>query len=104
MMPQTKPIVHAFGHAVLVSLYTTGVAWLLFNAQRIFGKAPSFLIPLAVLMLFVVSATIVGTLVLGPPALLYFNGKKDEALKFFGYTVAWLVVFTIGVLAGLSLR
>ena len=56
---------HALGHAILVLLYTSGVAWILFNGQRLFGKVTSFWGPLAVLMLFVVSATIVGTLVGG---------------------------------------
>jgi hypothetical protein len=56
---------HALGHAILVLLYTAGVTWILFNGQRIFGRVTSFWGPLAALMLFVVSATIVGTLVLG---------------------------------------
>ena len=86
---------HALGHAILVLLYTSGVAWVLFNGQRLFGKVTSFWGPLAVLMLFVVSATIVGTLVLGRPILLYLDGKKDEALRFFGWTVGWLAVLTL---------
>ena len=86
---------HALGHAILVLLYTSGVAWVLFNGQRLFGKVTSFWGPLAVLMLFVVSAAIVGTLVLGRPILLYLDGKKDEALRFFGWTVGWLVVLTL---------
>ena len=103
-MSETKAIAHASGHAVLVCVYTAGVAWVLFNGQRIFGRAASFLAPFAVLLLFVISATIVGTLVLGRPALLYLEGKKSEALKFFGYTVGWLMAFTIVVLAALAAR
>jgi hypothetical protein len=87
---------HALGHAILVLLYTSGVAWILFNGQRLFGKVTSFWGPLAILMLFVVSATIVGTLVLGRPILLYLDGKKAEALRFFGWTVGWLVTLTLG--------
>lgn len=88
-------LLHALGHAILVLLYTSGVAWILFNGQRIFGKVTTFWGPLALLMLFVVSATIVGSLVLGRPILLYLQGKKNDALKFFGYTVAWLVILTV---------
>ena len=88
---------HALGHAILVLLYTAGVAWILFNAQRVFGRVTSFWGPLAVLMLFVVSATIVGTLVLGRPILLYLDGKKKEALRFFGWTVGWLATLTLVV-------
>jgi hypothetical protein len=86
---------HALGHAILVLLYTSGVAWILFNGQRLFGKVTSFWGPLAVLMLFVVSATIVGTLVLGRPILLYLGGKRNEALRFFGWTVGWLAALTL---------
>src|SRR5262245_66638922 len=86
---------HALGHAILVLLYTSGVAWILFNGQRMFGKVTSFWGPLAVLMLFVVSATIVGTLVLGRPILLYLDGKKHDGLRFFGWTVGSLAVLTL---------
>jgi hypothetical protein len=75
----------------------SGVAWILFNGQRIFGRVTSFWGPLAVLMLFVVSATIVGSLVLGRLILLYLDGKKNEALRFFDYTVGWLATFTLVV-------
>jgi len=46
-------------------------------------------------MLFVVSATIVGTLVLGRPILLYLGGKRNEAPRFFGWTVGWLAALTL---------
>jgi hypothetical protein len=46
-------------------------------------------------MLFVLSATIVGSLVLGRPILLHLEGKKNEALRFFGYTVGWLAILTV---------
>jgi hypothetical protein len=55
----------------------------------------SFWGPLALLMLFVLSATIVGSLVLGRPILLHLEGKKNEALRFFGYTVGWLAILTV---------
>jgi hypothetical protein len=90
-----KEPLHALGHSILVLLYTSGVAWLLFNGQRIFGKVTSFWGPLALLMLFVLSATIVGSLVLGRPILLHLEGKKNEALRFFGYTVGWLAILTV---------
>ncbi len=96
-MKNTHPILHSLGHALLVLIYTSGVAWLLFNNQRIFGHTQSFVLPLAVLLLFTLSATIVGTLVLGRPVLLYLEGAKIEALKFFGYTVGWICIITFFV-------
>ena len=90
-----KAVWYSLGHAVLVFIYTSGVAWLLFNAQSIFGQVHNFFGPLAMLMLFVLSAAIVGSLVLGRPAWLYFDGQKKEALQFLGYTILWLFILTV---------
>ncbi len=94
-MKNKKLLTHSLGHAILVFLYTSGVAWILFNGQRIFGQFKNFGGPLALLLLFVISATIVGTLVLGRPTLIYFEGRKSEAFRFFGYTIGWLLLITI---------
>lgn len=94
-----KLLVYSFGHALLVIAYTSGVAWIMFNSQRLFGRNDTILTPIALLMLFVVSATIVGALVLGKPALLYMDGKKPEALRMFAYTLGWLFLATILFLA-----
>ena len=86
---------HSLGHAILVFLYTSFVVWILFNGQKIFGPTESFWGPVLVLLLFVLSATIVGGLVLGRPLLLYLDGHKKEGLVFFGYTVGWIVLIII---------
>ena len=90
-------MLHSLGHAVLVFLYTSGVAWILFNGQKVFGQFTNFWGPLTLLLLFVLSATIVGMLVLGKPAMLYFNGAKAEALRFLFYTIAWIFVIVLTV-------
>ena len=74
------------------------MAWLGFNNQIIFGEEDSFLTPLFTLLLFVVSASITGLLVLGKPVLLYLNGQKKEALTLLFATLVWLVMFLIGVM------
>ncbi len=94
-MKNSKLTLHSLGHAILVFLYISGVAWILFNGQRVFGQFQNFWGPLAILLLFVLSATIVGTLVLGRPAILYFNNYKKEAFIFFGYTVGWIFLITV---------
>lgn len=94
---ELNPVLHSLGHAVLLFLYVGGVAWFMSHTQEIFSqvKEPNFLIPLAMLMLLVLSATISGTLVLGKPILMYWDGKKKEAMAFFGMTVGWLAVLTV---------
>ena len=84
-------------------LYILGVAWLMFNGEKFFGKATSFLMPAALLLLFVLSAAIVGALVLGRSTLLYLNGLKSEAIKLFGYTLGCLFFITVIVFLGFIL-
>ncbi|MFA4937084.1 MAG: hypothetical protein WC575_02215 [Patescibacteria group bacterium] len=50
--------------------------------------------PVAFLLLFVVSATIVGLLVLGKPVTLFLEGFKKEAVRLLFYTVICLIVIT----------
>jgi len=54
-------------------------------------------------MLFVLSATVVGSLVFGRPVYLYFEGKKKEAVALFLYTASFLALITFSVLLGLAL-
>lgn len=88
-----KSLVNAAG----VFIYTSVVAWLGFNNQMIFGKPTNFLTPLFVLLLFIISASITGLLVLGKPIHLYLNGLKKEAFTLLFATLAWLVFFLIVV-------
>jgi hypothetical protein len=46
-------------------------------------------------MTFVISAAIMGTLVLGKPAMLYMDGHKKDALKLFGITLGWMFIFVV---------
>jgi hypothetical protein len=89
-----KLLAHSLGHALLVVLYTSGIASILFNSKTLFKQQDTVFAPIAMLMLFVLSATIVGALVLGRPILLYLDGEKSEALKMFGYTLSWLALGT----------
>ena len=101
-MNTKKPALHSLGHAVLVLAYISGVAALVFNGERLFGNGKNILIPIGMLLLFVCSATITGTLVLGRPILLYIDGAKSEALRFFAYTLGWIFLITCTVFLVLS--
>lgn len=92
-----NPIVHSLGHAVLVLVYVSLVAQVMNHGTQWFGADDKAWTPVVVLMLFVLSAAITGSLVLGRPVLMYMDGKKKDALQFFGYTVGWLFVLTIVV-------
>ena len=96
-MKRPKPIWHSLGHAVLVLVYVSLVAFVMSHAQMFLGPKDTAWTPVAVLMLFVLSAAVTSSLVLGRPLLMYFDGQKKEALQFFVYTVGWLFLLTIVV-------
>lgn len=85
----------SFTNALGVAVYCSLVAYIMQNGERLFGKMQNFWGPLSFLMLFVLSAAIVGSLVFGKPVVLYLEGKKNEAIKLLGYTVLWLFLGTL---------
>lgn len=95
-MKQTKSLpIQALINAVAGGLYIFLVAWLMFNVVQFFPKEDTFLAPATFLLLFVVSAAIEGSLILGQPIMLYLDGKKIEAMKLLSFTIAWLFVITV---------
>ena len=86
-------LINALGVLVYVSL----VAILMFYGQALFGKMAGFFGVMAFLLLFVISASVVGALVLGKPVMLYLDNKKEEAVKLLIHTIGWLVIFMIVV-------
>jgi hypothetical protein len=105
-MKKTEYLLKSFLSAAGVLVYVAAVAWLSFNSQRIFGngKPDNFLAPLFVLLLFVISASVTGLLVLGKPIHLYLNNFKKEALVLLSATLGWLGLFLIVVVAALLSR
>ena len=87
-----------------VLIYTSAVAWMFFNGQIIFSKASSFLMPLFLLLLFVISASVTGLLVLGKPIHLYLSDLKKEAFTLLFATLAWLILFLVVIVVVLFLR
>jgi hypothetical protein len=95
-----KGFLLALGEAVYILL----VGMLMLNGNQLFGNKPQVLSFIAFLLLFVVSAAVSGALILGKPVLLYLDGKKKEALELFGFTLSWLLLFTVISLLALALR
>jgi hypothetical protein len=95
-------VLHSLGVLVYVSL----VALFMNNAEKIFGKTDNkFLSPVIFLLLFILSALITSSLVLGKPILLYLDGKKTEGVKLLIYTtVSLTVILALVILAYLGLK
>lgn len=89
-----------FLNAGLATLYISGVVSVLtyFDGQTPDGSEPSILVPMALLSLFVLSASVMAYLFLGQPFMLYHEGKKAEAVKFFFTTVVTFAVITLALL------
>jgi hypothetical protein len=96
-MKKIEYILRSFLSALGVLAYIALVALLMFNGQTIFGDGKNIIIPIFMLTLFVVSATITGSLVLGKPILLFLENFKKEALILFFSTLGWLVVFLVSI-------
>ena len=93
-MQNSKILLYSFIHSLGVVIYTSGVVWLMTHGEQIFGSTQNnFLAPLAILLLFVLSATITGSLVLLKPIYLYLSNAKKEAVQLFLGTIAWLAIF-----------
>ncbi|MEK7609501.1 MAG: hypothetical protein AAB470_00055 [Patescibacteria group bacterium] len=89
-------IKYALANALWTVMYIILVATFFNSAQAIFGQVENkILIPVIMLLLFVFSATVCGSLVLGRPLLLYLDGEKKKALTLFAYTVGVLFIVMI---------
>ena len=94
--------VRALLNSLGVFIYIIAIATFLSNASRLFGAEDNkFFIPILMLLLLVLSATITGFLVLGKPIMLYLDNQKSDAVKLLAYTIGWLAAFT--VIAGIIL-
>lgn len=86
----------AIKNSALTTLYIACVVGFMNYANSIkIEHKNQFLAPIVFLSLFVFSAAITGFLIFGKPLQLYFDGKKGEAIKLIGYTLASFGVTTV---------
>ncbi len=83
-------------------VYIFGISQFLYYGERLFdNKSYENLMPFLMLLLLSLSAAVVGSLVFGPTVLLFLENKKTESIKSAMYSVLWLFVLTVSVVAGL---
>lgn len=91
-----KTLKRAFLNSIGTFLYVIFVVLLLFFLRNFVPQAEdSLIIPIAMILLLVCSASITGFLVFGKPIMLYLDGKKKEAVLLLGNTIGILVILTI---------
>lgn len=92
-------------HSLGVLAYVSLVALFMDNAQKIFGKNDNLIIGVIMLLIFILSALITGSLVLGRPILYYLEGQKREGVRLLLYTMIDLVIIlTLVILVYLGLK
>ncbi len=93
-------ITNPFLNAVFATLYISGVVSVItyFEGNTPEGAGDFFLLPIAFLSMFTLSAAVMGYLFLGQPFMLYNDGKKAEAVKFFFSTVVTFAAITLVLL------
>jgi|SRR3989338_4079780 len=75
-------------NALLAVLYIHVVVLIIFYGGEYASESPeTILIPIAMLSLFVLSASVMGYLFVVEPVQLYLDGKKKEGITFFLQTV-----------------
>ena len=84
-------LIDSFGTTAYIIL----VISFIFSLRFLAPKEDTIIIPIAMLLLFVFSAALTGTLVFGKPILWYIDGKKKEAISLVGYTLGFLFIITI---------
>lgn len=94
-MKDSKLISLSFIQALGVIIYTLIIAWVLSNAENVFGKFSDVWGPFIFLLLFVISAAIVGLLIFAKPVFLYLDSLKKEAIKMLALTIGWIFLGTV---------
>jgi hypothetical protein len=94
----------SFIYSLGAAIYIGIVALILNNSERLFGKTTNYLAPVAFLLLFTLSALVVGALLLGKPVMLYFDNKKKDAVVWLMASIGWIALFTIIFIINLALR
>ncbi len=102
-MKKSQIVLRSLFHCLGVAAYVSAIAFVLNHGNQWFGKEDKFLTPVAMLMLLVLSAAITGSLALAKPILLFLDGQKSDAFKFFLWTLSWLLVLTVFAFLGLLL-
>jgi len=92
---KNKLLLTSLKNTSLAALYILAVSQLMQNGSKLFGEKDSALTPFVVLLLFCLSAAVVGGLVFGKTVFLFLEGKKEEGVKSAIYSVGWLGAYTI---------
>ncbi len=84
-----------FRNTAGAAIYIFLVSQIMQNGDKLFGKGDNMFTPFVVMLLFSLSAAVVGGLVLGLSLMLFLDNKKSESVKAAIYSVGWMALYTI---------
>lgn len=87
-----------FFNALAAILYIVFIALVMFFGTKNLGPSDTIIAPIAMISLFTLSAAVMGYLFCYQPGMLYFDGKKKEAINLFLQTIGIFGAFTIIIL------
>ncbi|HOX41740.1 MAG TPA: hypothetical protein PK263_06145 [bacterium] len=88
-------LIKTFRNTSGAAIYIFAVSQVMQNGEKLFGKEDNMLAPFAVLLLFSLSAAVVGGLVFGQSILLFLSNKKIDGIKAAIYSIGWLGIYTM---------
>ncbi len=94
----------SFLYSLGAGIYIGLVGLFMRHAEAIFGKQDSTVGIVAVLLLFSLSALVVGGLLVGKPIMLFIDGKKKEAVWIILANAGWLLLFFLIAIVVLAVR
>lgn len=87
---------YSFINAILTAVYVVLVAFFMYSVSQTPSESEgNVIIPIAILMLLVISVAIVGSLLFGRPIMWYIDGKKKQAIVLLVYTLGIFLAITI---------
>ena len=98
-----KLLTKTFRNTIFAAMYIFLVSQLMLNGEKLFGNMNNNIGPFVVLLLFSLSAAVVGGLVFGESVILFFDNKKNESIKAAIYSVGWLGIYTVIGLVALTI-
>lgn len=98
-----KLLLKTFRNVSGAAVYIFLVSQVMSHGEKWFGREDNAFTPVAVLLLFSLSAATVGGLVFGESVLMIFQKKYTEAVKAAIYSVSWLAGYTFIALLSLYL-
>lgn len=88
-------LIKTFRNTIGAAIYIFAVSQIMQNGERLFGAHDNMFTPFAVMLLFSLSAAVVGGLIFGQAVLLVLEGKKRVGITAAIYSVGWLGIYTI---------